>query len=91
MTFLNNNNNKNNNNKKIITIIIIIIIIVAEKNNLRKKGKRYILKPDPANETNLILFRVKIKNGVSTHLQVVRADEQDALYDVIHTASKHAG
>ena len=64
-----------------------------EKNNLRKKGKRYILKPDPSNESNLILFRVRKKRDSTTerHLQVVRADEQDDLYDVIHTASKHAG
>lgn len=62
-----------------------------EKNNLRKKGKRYILKPDPSDASSLILFRVRIKNGETKYLQVVREDEQDQLYEVIHTASKHAG
>ena len=65
----------------------------TEKNNLRKKGKRYLLKPNPINEAQLILFRIRInkKKKTITHLQVVTNEEQDALYDRIHTESKHAG
>ena len=64
-----------------------------KKKILRKKGTRYLLKPNPSNERQLILFRIKInkKNNTTKHLQAVKASDQDTLYTQIHEQSRHAG